>query len=338
MNLINNKILISILLATFIVILGIGVGSVYISPLEIIDILSSSFFNKEHSGTAMNSNLILNIRLPRVCIVFLIGGALGVSGTVTQSILQNPLASPYGLGMSAGAGLGIVLLIINGINETVFGVLLMPLTALVFGLASVILIIKISQKIDSNLSNHSLILTGMVFSLFINSIMTTISSMYPEHVPKIVMWQSGNFSVKEWWVIQVFAIVLIVCFFGFYAFNKELDIMSLGERQAVSIGVNTKKSKWILILIIAILTSTSVAFVGIIGFVDLIAPHIVRKYFGMEHKYILPMSILFGGAFMVFCDIISRTIATPSIVPIGSVTALLGTPFFIIVYLKNRGK
>lgn len=334
----NKKILLAIILSLTIFTLGVAIGSVYIHPFEIADILISNILNTENASTSMNENLIMNIRLPRVFIVFLIGGALGVSGTVTQSILQNPLASPYGLGMSAGAGLGITLLIINGVTDSIFGILLMPVTALIFGLTSVILIITVSQKIDNNLSNYSLILTGMVFSLFINSIMTTISSMYPAHLPKIVLWQSGNFSVKEWWVIYTFAIVLIICFFGFYNFKTELDIMSLGEKQASSIGVNTKKNKWILILIISILTSTSVAFVGIIGFVDLIAPHIVRKYFGMEHKYVLPMSVLFGGSFMVFCDIISRTIATPSIVPIGSVTAMLGTPFFIIVYLKNKGK
>ncbi|MFI3116111.1 MAG: iron ABC transporter permease [Clostridia bacterium] len=332
----KKKVISAFALTFLVLIFGVALGSVYIQPTEIFNIFLNEFCGFSKEIDEINKILILNIRLPRVCIVFFIGAGLALSGAVIQSVLQNPLASAYGLGISSGAGLGVTLLIITGFTSGILGALLMPIVALVFGIVSVLLTIYVAQKIDKNLANNSIILTGMVFSLFINSIMTSLCSVFPQHSPKIILWQSGNFSLKEWWIIITFACILSISFVFLYKFHLEMDIMSLGSNQAMSVGVNTQKITWFLIIVTAILTSSAVAFVGIIGFVDLISPHIVRKFFDSQHKYVLPMTMLFGGSFMVLCDIISRTIASPSVIPIGSVTAIIGAPFFVMVFLKNR--
>ncbi len=322
--------------------LGIAIGSVFVAPGDILAILSHHLFGSALPETisSLYSGMIWSIRLPRVIIAFLIGGGLALGGTAMQSILQNPLASAYGLGISSGAGLGVALVLVTGVGgglaSGIFSYFFLPGVGLVFGLATVILAIAIARTIDASLSNHSIILTGMVFSLFINAILTTISSMYPDHAAAILQWQLGNFSLKEWPVIGVFAVVLVLCFFAFFYYHREMDLMTLGTEQAISAGVDLSRIKWILIFVTALLTGTAVAFVGIIGFIDLVAPHIVRRFFGASHRLVLPMSVLFGGSFMVLCDIISRTIASPSTIPIGSVTALLGAPFFIFIYLSGK--
>lgn len=270
--------------------------------------------------------------------MFIVGGSLAISGTVFQSILQNPLASAYVLGVSAGSALGVTLLLISGVSSAILGAYLQPAVGLVFGIVSMIIVVGISQKIDRNLSNNSIVLTGMVMSLFINAMMTTISAAYPQHALRITMWLSGSFSLKDWDTIIALGLVLVLSFVIIYYYQREMDIMSLGGEQAVSTGINLKQLKWILILTTSFLTGVSVSFVGIIGFVDLISPHIVRKFFGARHKLVIPMSMLFGGSFLVLCDVLSRTLTAPSVIPISSITAMIGAPFFVAVYLRNKGR
>ncbi|MEG1459733.1 MAG: iron ABC transporter permease, partial [Acetivibrio sp.] len=149
-------------------------------------------------------------------------------------------------------------------------------------------------------------------------------------------WQLGSFSMKEWSYVVVLFPIVIGCILFFMRYANEMDIMTFGEEQALSMGIDLKKTKWILIGLTAALTGTAVAFVGIIGFVDLIAPHVVRRFFGSSHKFVIPMSALFGGSFMVLVDILARTLVSPSEIPIGSITALVGAPFFIYLFFQSR--
>lgn len=334
----SGKIIISIIISTIILVLAVGIGSVYIKPFHIFRIIYRNMFNKPLI-VDIESNLvsiIWDIRLPRVLLAFVVGGALAVSGSVMQSVLKNPLASSYTLGVSSGASVGAGLVIITGFTIPFLGKFTLPFIGLLFGLLTVYLAISFSARIDKNMENNTIILVGMVFSLFINAIITLITALSRENLQRLVFWQMGSFSLKEWLDVMILFPIVIICIISLMRYSKELDIMTFGEEQALAIGIEVKRIKWILLGFSAALTGSAIAFVGVIGFIDLIAPHVVRKVFGSSHKLVVPMSMVFGGAFMVVCDLIARVIIPNSELPVGAVTAIIGAPFFAYVYFNKR--
>lgn len=334
----SAKILISIFICLAIIILGVGIGSVYIPPTDILKIIFSNIFKQPLSNEiASNSiSIIWKIRLPRAILAFIVGGALAVSGSVMQSVLKNPLASSYTLGVSSGASVGAGLVIITGFSIPILGKFTLPFVGLLSGLLTVYLAISFTAKIDKNMENNTIILIGMVFSLFINAMITLMTALAREHIQKLTFWQMGSFSLKEWSDVSILFPIVTICILILIRYAKELDIMTFGEEQAMSMGVDIQKVKWLLLGFSAALTGSAIAFVGVIGFIDLISPHVVRKIFGSSHKLVIPMSMLFGGAFMVICDLIARTIIPLSELPVGAITALIGAPFFAYVYLSKR--
>lgn len=332
------KALISILICLAIIILGVGIGSVYIPPTDILRIIYSNIFNQPLSNEISRNSIsiIWKIRLPRAILAFIVGGALAASGSVMQSVLKNPLASSYTLGVSSGASVGAGLVIITGFTIPLLGKFTLPFIGLVSGLLTVYLAISFTAKIDKNMENNTIILIGMVFSLFINAMITLMTALAREHIKMLTYWQMGSFSLKEWSDVSILFPIVIICIFILMRFATELDLMTFGEEQAMAMGVDIQKVKWILLGLSAALTGSAIAFVGVIGFIDLISPHVVRKVFGSTHKIVIPMSMLFGGAFMVICDLIARTIIPLSELPVGAVTALIGAPFFAYVYISKR--
>lgn len=332
------KIIIIGIITIVVLLFGIGIGSVFVTPLNIIKIFINKIFGLPlpEGFNTIHVGMVWNIRLPRVLLAFVVGAALAVSGAVMQSVLKNPLASSYGLGVSSGAGLGAALVMISGVSSGVLGMFLMPLTGLVFSLATVFIAITFASRLDKEMSNNTIILMGMVLSLFINAILSFLASMFPKYTQRITLWQLGSFSMKGWMCVWILLIVTLLSVIFFMRHARELDIMTFGEDQARALGVELKKTKWLMLGTAAILTGTAVSFVGIIGFIDLVAPHVVRRIFGASHRYVIPIAALFGGIFMVVCDLFSRTIISPSEIPIGSVTAFIGAPFFVYIYFKSR--
>ena len=273
--------------------------------------------------------------MPRVLLAFFVGGCLATSGAVVQSILKNQLASPYTLGVSSGASLGAGLVIITGITIPVIGSFTLPFVGFIFGLFTVYLVILFSSKIDKTMSNNTIILAGMVFSLFVNALLTTLTAMFSEDLKRIALWQMGSFAMKGWTYVGLIIPFCLVGMIGTLMYTKEMDILTFGEEQAQSVGVDTSKVKTKLFIFSAVLTGGAVSLSGTIGFVDLIAPHVVRKIFGSNHKYVIPMSFVFGGCLMVVTDLIARSVFAPTELPVGAVTALIGAPFFAYVYFKK---
>ena len=314
---------------------GVCVGSVSVPPTAIGRVLLNKLFSVPlpDGFPRVYPGLVWSIRVPRVLLAFLTGAGLAVSGAVMQSVLKNPLASSYGLGVSSGAGLGAAVMMILGFGGSV---VMLPVVCLLCGFGAVVFAMIFSQKIDRGLSNNTIILTGMVLSLFLNALMSTLAATNPDYTRLISLWQLGSFSSREWRQVAPVALVVPLCALFFSCYAREMDLMTFGEEQAAALGVNLKRTKWLLIGAVSLLTGTCVAFVGIIGFVDLIAPHIIRRFFGPSHKTLIPLSAIFGGTFMVVCDLAARTLMSPSEIPIGSITALLGAPFFIYVYWTSR--
>lgn len=335
---VKGKMLFLVAAAVISVILATGIGSVYIRPADI-----AAIFLSRLSGAALPESvdpiyaaLVMDMRLPRVLLAFFTGAALAACGTVMQSVLKNPLASPYGLGISAGSGLGAALVIVSGGAVGTLGLFLLPAVSFGFGLATMVAVMTLASSIDKRMSNTTIVLTGMVVSLFFSAIMNLLGTISPSYAQRINLWQLGSFSGREWSNIWTLLPVLLICMLFFLGCSREMDIMTFGEEQAQAMGVDLRRSKWLLIGGVAVLTGTAVAFAGIIGFVDLIAPHVVRRVFGSSHKKILPASALFGGTFMVLCDLAARTVASPREIPVGSVTALIGAPFFFYLFFMVR--
>ncbi len=329
-------ILIAICVIAFVI--SIGMGSVNIPFEEIVNILGNRILrlplSEDIQGTTIS--ILWNIRLPRSFMAFIVGAALAVSGTVMQSILRNPLASSFTLGVSSGASLGAALFIVLGISVPLLGIFALPLIGFLGGLATVMMVMSFTLRLDKNMANQTIILVGMVFSLFVNALLTLVTALSRQHLEQLVFWQMGSFSGRNWSHVFVAFTVTVICILFLMSYSREMDIMTFGEDQALSAGVELKKVKFLLIGVCALLTGTAVSFVGIIGFVDLIAPHVIRKLFGSSHQIVLPMSALFGGAFMVVADLIGRTIMAPSELPVGAVTALIGAPFFAYIFFQKR--
>jgi len=332
------KIVLLIAVCITILLLGIGIGSIFVEPKEIIAILSHKIFSTALSEKIAKTSIsiVWNLRLPRVLLAFLVGGAISVSGTVMQSVLKNPLASSYTLGVSSGASFGAAIVIVTGFQIPLLGMFTLPTVGLIFGLLTVFISVSFASRMDMNMENNTIILVGMVFSLFINAMLTLITSLAKDKVVQLTFWQMGSFALKEWSnVIILLPIVLVgICILMNY--SREMDLLTFGEDQAYTMGVDIRKIKWVLLGLSAALTGSAISFVGVIGFIDLIAPHVVRKIFGSSHYLVIPMSAIFGGGFMVLCDMVARTVIAPIELPVGAITAIVGAPFFAYIYFSKR--
>lgn len=314
------------------------IGSSGIRPTDIGAIILHKLFGMELPSDipATSVSIVWTLRLPRVLVAFFVGGSLAASGCVVQSALKNPLATPYTLGVSSGASLGAGLIIVFGVSIPVLAGFTLPFVGFCAALLTVLLVLGFSSKVDRNMSNMTVILAGMVLSLFFSAILTVITAMADDHsVKQITMWQMGSFSMRGWdylrMLLPFFVLGLTVLLF----LSREMDILTFGEETASAMGVNTSRTKRIIFLCAAVLTGSAVAVCGTIGFVDLIAPHVVRRFFGSRHKVLIPMCVITGGCLMVLSDVVARTILSPSELPVGAVTAIIGAPFFAWIYFRK---
>lgn len=321
--------------AIAVIIVGVCAGSVFVPPSDVLKIFGNTLFGTGLDGVPDSSvSIIMTIRFPRVLLGFLTGAALSICGTAVQSVLRNPLASPFTLGVSGGASLGAGIVI--ACELTFLGRFTLPAAGLVFGVASMFLMVAFASKIDRTLQGSTIVLTGMVLSLFVNGIVSVMANAKDEKYKQIMKWQTGSFSGRKWEYVIILAAVLAVCLAYFLIKSRELDLLTFGDEQAQSAGVSTRREKAMILLVTAVLSGTAVAFAGVIGFIDLISPHVARRFFGAEHKLLIPMSALIGGTFMVLCDLAARTVIPPNELPVGVVTSLIGAPFFAWVFFKRR--
>ena len=336
----RKKVGITLCLSAAAFLICIAIGSVRISIVDILCIMGHVIFGIDLPGhiTPASAAIVWNLRLPRVLLAFFAGSALSVSGAVMQSILRNPLASSFTLGVSSGASLGASLVIFLGVSLPFLSLLTLPLLGFLFGLGTIFMVMAFASRLDGRMENNTIILTGMVFSLFINAITTLMFALYREGIQRMVFWQMGSFSMRDWQAILILSPIATAGIIYIHRFKRELDIMTFGEEQAQSIGINSNRVKWKLLISSAAITGSTIAFTGVIGFVDLVTPHVIRKLFGSSHRYVIPMSALAGGAFMALCDLAARTVVPSLELPVGAVTAIIGAPFFAYVYFSKRNR
>lgn len=328
--------LILLLFGGLVLLLAVGIGSVPIAPADTVKVLLNQFWGISPFGNPDETtvSILWKIRIPRTLLAFIAGSGLSVSGVLMQSVLKNPLASSFTLGVSSGAAFGAGIALVFGLS--VFGFLTLPVFGLISGLLTVFLALGVASGLDSNLQNHSVILTGMAFSLFANAMITILMVYAQEQLQRLIFWQMGSFSMKLPEHVLILLPVVLILLLVSMGFAGQMDIMTLGDEQAMTTGIEMKRNKWILLSIGAVMTGAVVSLVGVIGFLDLFTPHMARKLVGARHKYVIPASALLGGAFMVLCDLIARTVAAPRELPVGAVTAVIGAPFFLYLFFSGK--
>ena len=315
---------------------GVALGSTAIPPGAQLAVLANRIFGAAlpEGLPSVTPSILWNLRFPRALMAFAAGASLAASGTVMQSVLRNPLASSYTLGVSSGASLAAAFVIVTGLQA--LGRWTLPAFGFAGGLATVFLAMSLALRFDRSLENQTVILVGMVLSLFVNALLTLITSLSADRLAHLVFWQMGSFSGSSWQNVGAQFSILAVCLAALMHFSREMDLMTFGEEQALSAGVSLRRVKLTLIGLSALLTGTAVSMVGVIGFVDLIAPHVMRRFFGSNHRAVVPASALFGGVLMVLADLAARTVLAPQELPVGAVTALIGAPFFCYIYFHRR--
>jgi len=301
--------------------IGVAVGPADLSP-------STAWGGLLGRGDATAITIVRDLRLPRVVLAFLVGGSLAVTGAVLQALVRNPLADPYLLGLSGGAGLGAVV----AISLRLGGAWTVPLAALVGALLSIALVYQLAVVSGSVLDTRVLLLSGVVVGAFAASIMGAIMavSTAPE-VRNALLWLLGGFDAASWRALGVFAAYAAFPLGVIYRQSRPLDLMSLGEEPAGFLGADVERLKRVLFLAASLLTAVAVSVSGIIGFVGLVVPHATRILWGHLHRALLPAAFLLGGALLTAADALARTAFAPLTLPVGVVTALVGVPLFVVL-------
>lgn len=327
---IKNILSLSILLMFLIICLfvAVGIGAVDIHLKEIMSII----FLGENTD---NRVILMDIRLPRVMISAVLGAGLSAVGGVMQGVFKNPLVDSYTLGMSSGAALGAVLSIVSGIG--IFGYATTGVFAFL-GAVSTLFFVYFLSKTKNRVSINSLLLSGVAVSYFLSSIISFMMMLNRNKIEQIVFWTMGSLSSATWQKLIfsssfILPGILVLCFF-----SRELNIMSLGEESAHYIGVDVEKLKYILLVICSLIVGAVVSTGGTIGFLGLVAPHIVRIIWGSDNRKLIPYSAIMGGAILMLSDALGRVLIQPAEIPVGVMTSIMGGPFFIFLLKKQKTK
>lgn len=282
-----------------------------------------------------SEQIILKVRLPRVLLGVLVGAALSVAGAAFQGVLRNPLADPYTLGVSSGASVGAAFLIYFGLQYAWFGGWSIPIVAFGTGLISLLLVLRLAQ-IDGKLKMETLILSGVVMQAFLGAIVSFMVSISNQVINEIVFWLMGSLAMRGWSYALTMSPYLLVGFAVLISYARPLNLLALGERQAAHLGVHVERTKLVVLIVATFITAAAVSVAGVIGFVGLIVPHLVRLLVGPDYRLILPLSAIGGGIYVLWADTLARTLLSPTEIPLGVITAFLGAPFF--AYLLHKDK
>lgn len=310
---------------------GIVIGPVTISPLAVIGHLLGA-----HTGLSPTEIAIIDqIRLPRVVLGLLVGGTLALSGASYQGVFRNPLADPYLLGAAAGAGLAVTLVFVGGVDggATVGGA---PLAAFLGALGAVGLTYALGISGGGRPSTASLILAGVAVGSFLTAIQTYVQQRNQDTIRQVYSWILGRLSTAGWHDVLLLLPYAALSWIVLLTQRRVLDVLAVGDDEAATLGINVRRTRLIIIVAASLGTAAAVSVSGLIGFVGIIVPHAVRLLAGRSHRVVLPLSLLFGAAFLCAADLLARTVATPDEIPIGVVTAFFGAPFFVLVLRTSR--
>ena len=281
--------------------------------------------------------ILMQVRLPRVLLAFMVGGCLAAVGVGLQALLRNPLADPYVLGISSGAALGAAMALLLGIGTTVFAVSALPLCAFAGGLISILLVYRVAVSYG-HLPVHTLLLAGVILNAIFSALIMFITSIAePNRSFGIMSWLMGTLMAPDYPALAALAVYLLVGGLILFRQAGALNLLTLGEESARALGVEVERIKKTVFLSSALLTGAVVSVSGLIGFVGMVIPHAMRLLVGADHRLLLPASALAGGMFLTLADALARTLLAPGEIPVGVVTALAGGPVFIYLLMAKKG-
>ena len=297
--------------------------------------ISSGFAELTHVNSLSDEIIILEVRLPRILLAALVGASLSISGVVLQGLFRNPMADPYILGISSGAGLGAAIAMLFGLSFSFIGISGISTFAFFGGIIAILIVYNIA-KVNQTLPTQTLLLSGIAVSAFFSACIACLMFISGDKLHGILFWLFGSMSSASWSDIKLILPYFIICATIIYIFSRDLNVMLLGEEDAKTLGIDTEILKKILLFCATMITAAAVSVSGLIGFVGLVIPHITRIIVGPDHKILIPASVLIGSIVLVVTDTLARTIIAPADIPVGIITALFGAPFFIYLLKKKK--
>ena len=330
----------------FLLILYVVIGPVQININQSTEIILSYFkliSDENISFNQIQKMVLLDIRIPRLILAILVGAGLGMSGAILQGLFRNPLIDPGFIGVSSGAAVGALFAIMFSqffyfYFDTNISNFLLPILAMSGSFITTFIIYRISKS-----AYKTNIMTMLLAGIAVNALSGSIIGLFINFTSDLELrsftfWTLGGLDTADWQVVSIVALFILSSIIFIYSIRNKLDIFMLGDAQAHHLGVNVESLKKKIILFSAIIVGISVAFCGMIGFIGLVTPHLIRLFIGPKHKYLIPGSALLGSIILVISDLISKTIISPAQLPIGVITSLIGAPFFIFLILKQKNK
>jgi iron complex transport system permease protein len=317
------------------VVLGVSVGPADIPFPTVLAALVSHLPVGYHPHiSAIDWDVLWQIRLPRVVLGGLVGAMLAGGGAAYQGVFRNPLADPYLLGVAAGAGLGATVIIVASTNLSD----LLPLAAFGGAIGAVMLTYLVGATVGQRSSTASIVLAGVAVAALLTAIQTYVQQQHEPEIQSVYAWILGRLTVASWSDVTLILPYVALSAVVLIAHRRLLDVLRVGEEEASTLGVNAKRVRLIVVAAATLGTAAAVAVSGLIGFVGIIVPHTVRLSTNASYRVVMPVSMVAGGAFLILADVVARTVQAPAEIPIGVVTALVGAPFFLFVLRSKRAQ
>ncbi|KAF0120188.1 MAG: iron complex transport system permease protein [bacterium] len=325
--------LVFVFIFVIVAILSISLGTADVGLIKILRGIFGWVSDPVHGWTDTDRVIVFQVRLPRIILAGIVGATLSVAGVVFQAIFRNPLADPYILGISSGSAVGAILAIISGAGLSFLSI---PAASFCGALLTIFLVLSIARS-GFRLQTNTLLLAGVIVGSFFSAIiMFLVSITQDERLHSIIFWLMGDLSLSKYNEIIIVTPFVIVGCLIIYLHAHPLNLIVTGEETALQLGVEVERVKRLLLITASLITGVVVSVSGVIGFVGLIVPHMMRMVFGSDHRLLLPVSGLFGLSFLVVADTIARIVIAPVELPVGVITAIFGAPFFIYL-LRRKG-
>ncbi|HEY5901372.1 MAG TPA: iron ABC transporter permease [Anaerolineales bacterium] len=320
----------SILLLALAILLSLAVGSVFIPPDELWRVLRGQ-------GTPTAAQILWAIRLPRTVLIALTGAALSGSGAAYQGLFRNPLADPFLIGVASGAGLGAVVAMSVHWPYSFWGLMAVPSASFLGALVTVFVVYSLA-RVGRTIPTTNLILAGVAFSSFATSLTSFLMLRSTGELRRALGWLLGGASQAGWAAILAILPYLVIGLGILLVSGHALNLLQFGDDQAQQLGLNVTRAKTVILIASSLAAAAAVAFSGIIGFIGLVMPHIVRLWHGPDYRRLVPLSILLGAAALLAADVLARLLLAPQEIPVGIITALAGAPFFLWVLRRSKNQ
>jgi iron complex transport system permease protein len=334
-----NPYVLCVLLLLFSAFISVMVGSTTISLKTISDVIGSSLSGVQARSdpNGVFSTILFSLRIPHMALLLLVGAGLAGSGAAYQGLFRNPLADPYLIGVASGAGLGAVIAMTIQWPYTVLGLMAIPLSAF-FGAVAAVLIVSLMARVGKTIPTTNLILAGVVVSSFCTALSSLLMINSSGELRRALVWLLGGSTQTGWSPVLAVLPYLAVGMVILLAVGNPLNVMQFGDEQASQLGVSVTKIRWLTIFAATLTTAAAVAYAGIIGFVGLVVPHVIRMVWGGDYRKLIPLSFLGGASLLLLTDAAARSAFAPQEIPVGIITALLGAPFFLWILRRSKSQ